>query len=317
MARLGRPRQLRDIVDNATMTENIFTLGSESSSDGRFQRQDSRFRDWVDETAPGRHHLYVSYACPWAHRAIIVRRLKGLEDVVGLSVVDPYRDDRGWAFTGGAFEDPLHGWSFLSEGYEATDPEFEGRVTVPVLWDREAGRIVNNESADVIRMLDAWGEGPSLYPEQLRSEIDAVNELVYDNVNNGVYRTGFASSQEAYEEAFAALFDTLATLDERLGSSRYLVGDRITEADWRLFTTLVRFDAVYHTHFKCNGHRLIEYANLWPYARELYQVPGVAETVRFDQIKRHYYTTHDMINPKRLVPLGPLDMDWAEPHRRG
>jgi putative glutathione S-transferase len=299
------------------MTENIFTLGSESSSDGRFQRQDSRFRDWADETAPGRHHLYVSYACPWAHRAIIVRRLKGLEDVVGLSVVDPYRDDRGWAFTGGAFEDPLHGWSFLSEGYEATDPEFEGRVTVPVLWDREAGRIVNNESADVIRMLDAWGEGPSLYPEQLRSEIDAVNELVYDNVNNGVYRTGFASSQEAYEEAFAALFDTLATLDERLGSSRYLVGDRITEADWRLFTTLVRFDAVYHTHFKCNGHRLIEYANLWPYARELYQVPGVAETVRFDQIKRHYYTTHDMINPKRLVPLGPLDMDWAEPHRRG
>jgi putative glutathione S-transferase len=286
--------------------------------DGRFERPESRFREWVAETTPGRHHLYVSYACPWAHRTMIVRRLKGLEDVVGLSFVDPWRDERGWAFTGNGYADPLHGWSLLSQAYAATDPGFDGRISVPVLWDREAGRIVNNESAEIVRMLNAWGGvGPDLYPEALRTEIDAVNELVYENVNNGVYRTGFAGSQEAYEEAFTALFQTLAELDARLGSSRYLVGDRITEADWRLFPTLLRFDAVYHTHFKCNGHRLIEYPSLWPYARELYQWPGVAETVRFDEIKRHYYTTHDSLNPTRLVPVGPLGMGWEEPHGRG
>lgn len=300
------------------MTDTTFSLGRESGADGHFERQQSTFRDWHDETAPGRHHLYVSYACPWAHRALIVRRLKGLEDVVGVSVVDPYRDHRGWAFTGGEHADDLHGWRYLREAYDATDPAFEGRVSVPVLWDREQHRIVNNESADVIRMLDAWGtDGPDLYPEDLRDEIDAINELVYDKVNNGVYKAGFATTQEAYEEAFTGLFETLAWLDERLGAQRYLAGDRITLADWRLFTTLVRFDAVYHTHFRCNGRRLVDHPNLWPYARELYQVPGVADTVRFDQIKRHYYTTHDMLNPKRIIPLGPIDVDWTAPHGRG
>jgi putative glutathione S-transferase len=302
------------------MSEREFSLGRESATDGRFQRQESAFRDWPPLDAPpepGRYHLYVSYACPWAHRTVIVRRLKGLEDVVGLSVVDPWRDERGWAFTGGSYVDTVNGWSFLSEAYVATRPDFDGRVSVPVLWDRVEERIVNNESADILRIFDAWGSGPELYPEALRPEIDAVNDLVYENVNNGVYRTGFAGSQEAYEEGFVALFEALDSLDARLASSRYLVGDQVTEADWRLFTTLLRFDAVYHTHFKCNGHRLIEYPHLWPYARELYQWPGVAETVRMDEIKRHYYTTHDMLNPRRIVPLGPLDMDWDEPHGRG
>jgi glutathionyl-hydroquinone reductase len=302
------------------MNESTASLGREAGSGGRFERQDSVFRDWPSLDAPPesrRYHLYVSYACPWAHRAVIIRRLQGLEDVIGLSVVDPYRDDRGWAFTGGPYVDDVNGFSFLSEAYFRSDPGFEGRVSVPVLWDREAGRIVNNESADIVVMLDAWGSGPSLYPDALRPEIDSVNDRVYETVNNGVYRTGFAGSQEAYEEGFVALFESLAWLDERLACSRYLVGDQITLADWRLFTTLVRFDAVYHTHFKCNGHRLIEYPSLWPYARELYQVPGVAETVRFDEIKRHYYTTHPMLNPTRIVALGPLDMDWEEPHGRG
>jgi len=300
------------------MTDTVFKLGAEEAGDGRFRRQQSKFRDWAETTEPGRHHLYVSYACPWAHRTIIVRRLKGLEDVVGMSVVHPYRDERGWAFTSGEHRDELHDWDFLVDAYDATDPSFEGRVSVPVLWDRQEHRIVNNESADIIRMLNAWGtEGPDLYPEDLRAEIDAINEPVYDNVNNGVYKTGFAGTQEAYEESFTALFDWLGRLDERLGGRRYLAGDRITEADWRLFTTLLRFDAVYHVHFKCNGHRLIEYASLWPFARELYQWPGVAETVRFDEIKRHYYTTHPELNPRRIIAAGPLDMDWTEPHGRG
>jgi putative glutathione S-transferase len=301
------------------MNVKAFELGREvRGDDGSFKRQKSAFRDWADETAPGRHHLYVSYACPWAHRTLIVRHLRGLDDVVGVSVVDPYRDARGWMFTDAEHHDDVNGWTLLAEGYSISNPDFDGRVTVPVLWDREEGRIVNNESSEVIRMLNAWGRsGDDLEPPELRGEIDAVNELVYENVNNGVYRCGFAASQAAYDEAFTGLFDTLAVLDERLGSQRYLAGEVMTLADWRLFTTLVRFDAVYHTHFKCNGHRLIEYGNLWPYARELYQVPGVAETVRFDEIKRHYYTTHDMINPTRIIPLGPLDMDWEEPHGRG
>jgi putative glutathione S-transferase len=297
-----------------------FSLGREAGSGGRFERQESKFRDLPDLSAPpepGRYHLYVCYACPWAHRSIIVRMLQGLEDVVGMSAVDPYRDERGWAFSGGSYVDSVNGWAFLSEAYAATDPGFEGRVSVPVLWDRVEERIVNNESADIVRVLNAWGSGPDLYPEPLRAEIDAVNARVYENVNNGVYRTGFAGSQEAYEEGFVALFETLAWLDERLSGQRYLAGDQITEADWRLFTTLLRFDYVYHTHFKCNGHRLIEYPSLWPYARELYQVPGVAGTVRLDEIKRHYYTTHDMLNPTRIVPLGPLDMGWEAPHGRG
>ena len=300
------------------MTATSFSLGRESdAADGSFHRQESRFRDWVDTTTPGRHHLYVSYACPWAHRALIVRRLRGLEDVVGLSVVDPVRDERGWAFTGGEYVDAVNGFDFLAEAYDATDASFDGRVSVPVLWDRETGRIVNNESADVIRMLNAWGTvGDDLEPPELRDEIDAVNAVVYETVNNGVYRAGFATAQGAYEDAFRALFASLAELDACLGERPFLAGDRLTLADIRLFTTLLRFDAVYHTHFKCNGHRLIEYANLWPYARSIYQLPGVADTVRFDEIKRHYYTTHEMINPQRIVPLGPLDMDWEQPHGR-
>jgi putative glutathione S-transferase len=300
------------------MTTSTFTLGRESSgSDGKFQRQESAFREWVDTTEPGRHHLYVSYACPWAHRTLIVRRLRGLEDVVGVSAVDPIRDARGWEFSGGEYVDAVNGFRYLSEAYAASDPSFEGRWSVPVLWDREAGRIVNNESADVVRMLNAWGTaGDDLEPPELRPAIDEVNAVVYDNVNNGVYRAGFATSQAAYEEAFQGLFATLAELDARLADQRFLAGDRLTLADIRLFTTLVRFDAVYHTHFKCNGHRLIEYPSLWPYARSIYQLDGVAETVRLDEIKRHYYETHEMINPTRIVPLGPLDMDWDAPHGR-
>ncbi len=303
---------------------------AETDEGGRFVRQASRFRDWVTadgssgfRAEPGRYHLYVSRACPWAHRTIIVRRLKGLEDVISLSVVDPVRDERGWAFTDGPGHGPdtLNGFAFLSEAYLLSDPAFEGRVTVPVLWDRDTERIVNNESAEIIRMLnsefDRWA-GPSadLYPAGLREEIDQVNDLVYRTVNNGVYRAGFATTQEAYEEAFDALFATLDDLDRRLASRRYLAGERITEADWRLFTTLVRFDAVYALHFKCNLRRIVDYPSLWPYLRELYQVPGVAETVDFDHIKRHYYVTHTSINPTGIVPTGPA-LDLTQPHGRG
>ncbi len=293
-------------------------------------RQVSRFRDTVTAdgssgfaAAPGRYHLYVSLACPWAHRAIIVRRLKGLEEAISMSVVDPVRDERGWAFGEGAGHgpDPVNGFSFLSEAYLASDAAFEGRVTVPVLWDRETGRIVNNESSEILRILnsafDEWGDASvDLYPSDLRDEIDAVNDGIYRDVNNGVYRTGFATTQEAYEEAFDALFAALDGLDARLRSQRYLVGDRPTEADWRLFTTLIRFDAVYVGHFKCNLRRIVDYPALWPYLRELYQVPGVAETVDFDHITRHYYVTHDSINPTGIVPKGPA-LDLSAPPGRG
>ncbi len=303
---------------------------AETDEGGRFVRQASRFRDWVTadgssgfRAEPGRYHLYVSRACPWAHRTIIVRRLKGLEDVITLSVVDPVRDERGWAFTEGPGHGPdtLNGFAFLSEAYLLSDPGFEGRVTVPVLWDRDTERIVNNESAEILRMLnsefDRWGDAAlDLYPEGLREEIDRINDVVYRTVNNGVYRAGFATTQEAYEEAFDALFATLDDLDRRLASHRYLVGDRITEADWRLFTTLVRFDAVYALHFKCNLRRIVDHSSLWPYLRELYQVPGVAETVDFDHIKRHYYVTHTSINPTGIVPKGPA-LDLTQPHGRG
>ena len=303
---------------------------AETDEHGRFVRQASRFRDAVTADGssgypaePGRYHLYVSLACPWAHRTIIVRRLKGLEDVISMSVVDPVRDERGWAFTEGRGHGPdtLNGFEFLSEAYQRSDPCFTGRVTVPVLWDRETGRIVNNESAEIIRMLnaefDAWGDGGlDLYPAALREEIDRVNDVVYRTVNNGVYRAGFATTQAAYEEAFDALFATLDDLDRRLGARRHLVGDRTTEADWRLFTTLIRFDSVYAGHFKCNLRRIVDYAFLWPYLRALYQVPGVAETVDFDHIKRHYYVTHTSINPTGIVPEGPL-LDLTQPHGRG
>jgi glutathionyl-hydroquinone reductase len=310
--------------------QTLAQFRAETDRRGCFVRQKSRFRGAVTAdgssgfpAAPGRYHLYVSRACPWAHRTIIVRRLKGLEDVVSLSVVDPVRDERGWAFTEGPGHGPdtLNGFAFLAEAYERSDPDFGGRVTVPVLWDRVTRQIVSNESADIIRMLnaefDAWGDAAvDLYPPDLREEIDRVNDRVYRTVNNGVYRAGFATTQEAYEEAFALLFATLDDLDRRLASQRYLTGERVTEADWRLFTTLVRFDAVYALHFKCNLRRIVDYPSLWPYLRELYQAPGVAETVDFDHIKRHYYLTHTSINPTGIVPAGPA-LDLTLPHGRG
>ena len=305
-------------------------FGAEADASGRFVRQESRFRDTVTAdgssgfaAAPGRYHLYVSLACPWAHRAIIVRRLKRLESVISMSVVDPVRDERGWAFREGPGHgpDPVNGFAFLAEAYLASDPSFSGRVTVPVLWDRQTGRIVNNESAEVLRILnsafDRWGDsGLDLYPAELRGEIDAVNDGIYRDVNNGVYRAGFATTQAAYDEAFDALFAALEGLDQRLQGQRYLVGEHLTEADWRLFTTLIRFDAVYVGHFKCNLRRIVDYPALWPYLRDLYQVAGVAQTVSFDHIKRHYYVTHDSINPTGIVPKGPA-LDLSAPHGRG
>jgi glutathionyl-hydroquinone reductase len=293
-------------------------LGAEARQ-GRFVRQASAFRDRVTEPEPGRYHLYISWACPWAHRTAIARRLKGLEDVVSMSAVDPYRDARGWAFTGGEYADPVNGWSYLSEAYAATDPAFAGRVSVPVLWDRAAGRIVNNESADLLRILQEdfpQATGPDLYPRAAREEIDALNDRIYDTVNNGVYKAGFATDQAVYEEEVRALFETLGMLEERLATRRHLAGTpEPTEADWRLFTTLVRFDSVYAIHFKCAIRRILDHPNLWAYLRDLYQRPGVAETVRMDEIKRHYYTTHASINPNGLVPLGP-DLDFLAPHDR-
>ncbi|MDP9400028.1 MAG: glutathione S-transferase family protein [Actinomycetota bacterium] len=307
------------------MTATTFSLGREAGGDGRFERQASRFRNRVEPGGAhppeaGRYHLYVSFACPWAHRTIIGRRLKGLEEAISLSEVDPIRDERGWAFTGGRYTDPVNGFRFLSEAYRATDPDFDGRVSVPVLWDKAAGRIVNNESADVLRMLDsAWGElaedRVQLYPEPLRDEIDAWNERVYATVNNGVYRTGFATTQAAYDDAFEALFATLDELEGHLATRRFLVGPAPTEADWRLFTTLVRFDAVYVSHFKCNRQRLVDFPNLWGFVRDLHATPGVGETVQLDEIKRHYYGTHPMLNPSGIVPRGPR-IDFRAPHDR-
>jgi putative glutathione S-transferase len=288
----------------------------EPDGDGRFVRQDSRFRDFVGERPEaGRYHLYVSLACPWASRTVIVRQLKGLEDVLPMTVVDPIRDERGWRFLP-EHPDPVNGFAFLEEAYRLTDPGFDDRVTVPVLFDTQANRVVNNESSEIVRMLNAWSDtGPDLYPEDLRVAIDEVNDRVYNSVNNGVYRAGFATTQNAYEEAFDELFATLDWLDDRLATNRYLLGDQLTEADWRLFVTLVRFDAVYVGHFKCNLRRIADYEHLSGYLRDLYQQPGIADTVDFDHIKRHYYLTHPQINPTRIVPKGPeLDL-WA-PHDR-
>lgn len=289
----------------------------EADTAGRFVRQQSVFREWVEgRPQPGRYHLYVSLACPWASRTLIVRMLKRLEDVVGVTVVDPLRDERGWRFLPEQ-PDPLNGFRFLAEAYLATDPGFDGRVTVPTLWDTRERRIANNESADIVRMLNAWSdEGPDLYPEALRSEIDAVNERVYETVNNGVYRAGFAATQAAYEEAFDELFASLDWLDQRLTGRRYLVGgSEPTEADWRLFVTLIRFDVVYVGHFKCNLRRIADYPALSAYLRDLYQHPGIAATVDFDHIKRHYYMTHARLNPNAIVPKGP-ELDLLSPHGR-
>ena len=302
---------------------------------GRFKRDISRFRNWVTvdgragptgasgfEAQPDRYHLYVSYACPWAHRTLIFRKLKGLEDMIPLSVVHWYMAENGWTFADGdgVIPDPIHDADYMYQVYQAADSSYTGRVTVPVLWDKEKQTIVSNESADIIRMFNSafdeiGAKEGDYYPEPLHEEIDEINARVYSTVNNGVYKAGFATSQDAYEEAVEPLFDSLEWLDGRLSTQRYLLGDRITEADWRLFTTLLRFDPVYVGHFKCNRRRIVDFENLWPYVRDLYQVPGVADTVHMDHIKSHYYGSHDTINPTRIVPVGP-DIDYSEPHGR-
>jgi putative glutathione S-transferase len=307
---------------------------------GRFERQESVFRNWVIADGspgpqgqggfaaePGRYHLYVSLACPWAHRTLILRKLKGLEEAISASAVHYHMGENGWTFEptdiegDGADGDPLYGLSFLHQIYTRAKPDYTGRVTVPVLWDKTRETVVSNESAEIVRMLNAafdevgGDRSVDFYPEPLRAEIDAVNAEVYDRVNNGVYKAGFATGQEAYEEAFHRLFACLDGLEARLARNRYLVGDTLTEADWRLFTTLVRFDPVYHGHFKCNRHRLVDFPNLWDYTRELYQMPGVAETVNLTHIKRHYYGSHPSVNPTGIVPAGP-QIDYAVPHGR-
>ena len=311
---------------NGTWTDQWYDT---SSTGGRFVRKAAAFRDRITaDGAPGyraesgRYHLYVSYACPWAHRTLIYRKLKGLEDHITVSVVNPLMLADGWTFeTGeGVVPDPINQFAKLHQVYTAAMPDYTGRVTVPILWDRETSTIVNNESSEIIRMFDReFGEigsgGPIFCPPHLEDEIDTVNDFVYDRVNNGVYKAGFATTQAAYEEAVLDLFDALDTIENRLTKNRFLVGDTLTEADWRLFTTLVRFDPVYVGHFKCNIRRLVDYANLWAYTRELYQVPGVAETVHMDHIKKHYYASHDTINPSGVVPAGPI-IDFSEPHGR-
>jgi glutathionyl-hydroquinone reductase len=312
----------------------------DTGTTGHFVRDQSAFRNWVTpdggpgpagsggfKAEPGRYHLYVSLACPWAHRTLIFRKLKKLESIISVSIVDPHMGEQGWAFgagdgslTPGSTRDEVNGASYLHQIYTAAKPDYTGRVTVPVLWDKQSRTIVNNESAEIIRILNSafnqWGDsGTDFYPAALRDSIDAINRVVYDTVNNGVYRCGFATKQAAYEEAFDALFKTLDELESRLGKQRYLTGHSLTEADWRLFTTLVRFDSVYHGHFKCNLRRLVDYSNLWNYTRELYQVPGVSETVNLAQIKRHYYTSHPTINPTGIIPKGPA-IDFTVPHNR-
>ena len=272
---------------------------------GAFVRRDAVFRGWP-EGGPERYHLYAALACPWSHRTVIVRHLKGLEDALGISYAHPYRDERGWRL----LDDPVNGFEFLAAAYEATEPGYDNRISVPVLWDKEQGRIVSNESADIVRMLDDWGSGPDLHPEDLRAEIEDLNAWIYRDFQNSVYRAGFARSQEAYDDAFASVFAAMERLESLLGERRYLAGDRITLADWRLFPTLVRFDTVYYTHFRCNGRRVVDCPNLWGYTRELYQQPGVADTVAMDEIREHYYTTHDSLNPKRIIPQGPIDLGF-------
>lgn len=302
---------------------------------GEFIREPARFDHWVTPDGrpgptgeggfaaeAGRYHLYVSYACPWAHRTLIFRKLKKLQPIISLSVAHPHMLEHGWAYTGtdGATRDEVNGFAFHYQLYQATDPGYTGRCTVPVLWDKHRRTIVNNESAQIIRMFNSafngiTGDGADYSPSELRAEIDEINGLVYENVNNGVYRCGFATSQPAYERAFDRLFGALEQIEKRLGGERYLVGSRITEADWRLFTTLLRFDPVYFSHFKCNLRRIEDYPNLSNYLRDLYQVPGVAETVDMQHIKQHYYYSHAEINPSRIVPKGPA-IDLSTAHDR-
>ncbi|NKX45216.1 glutathione S-transferase family protein [Roseicyclus persicicus] len=305
-------------------------------SNGAFKRAESQFRNWItpDGSAgptgeggfraeSGRYHLYVSHACPWANRTMIFRALKGLTDHIDVSVVHPDMLGEGWTFDtdfDGATGDRLYGLPFARDIYLKAQPGATTRVTVPILWDKERETIVSNESSEIIRMFNTsfngiTGNTDDYYPEPLRDRIDAINARVYDEINNGVYKSGFAITQAAYDEAVHALFDALDWVEDILSTNRYLAGDRVTEADWRLFTTLVRFDAVYHLHFKCNRRRLIDYPNLWAYARELYQWAGVADTVHLDHIVRHYHYSHDSINPHRIIPINPV-IDWTEPHGR-
>jgi len=313
-------------------------FASETSETGEFQRQEDAFREWVsnDGSTPypavaGRYHLYVSLACPWASRTIILRKVKGLEEAIGMTVVDPIRDEQGWAFRDPSgktpldvpFEstDPVNSFRYLREAYTATDPDFDERITVPVLWDKETKRIVNNCEDDICPMFNnafnnvARNKHVDLFPKEIEAEHNKLANFIYDGVNNRVYQAGFATRQRPYETSCGKLFKALDELEERLSKSRYLFEERIVEADWRLFCTLVRFDAVYHGHFKCNIRRIIDYQNLQAYLMDLYQQPGIAETVNFDHIKRHYYMTHTEINPTHIVPLGPV-LDLTRPHGR-
>jgi len=296
------------------------------NNQGEFKREQSQFRGQIgsDEfpAEADRYHLYVSLACPWAHRALIFRRLKKLESLISVSVVSPIMLEHGWTFDidQGSSGDPLHNAKYLHELYTRNQHDYSGRVTVPVLWDKKQQRIVNNESADIIRQFNYAFVGlaektQDYYPESLQADIDAINDEIYNKVNNGVYRCGFATTQQAYEDAYEVLFSALDTIESQLGTQRFLCGDTISEADWRLFTTLIRFDAVYHGHFKCNRQRLEDYPHLSNYLRHLYQWPGVADTVDFSHIKRHYYVSHPMINPTQVVPVGP-DIDYSRPHNR-
>lgn len=298
-----------------------------TDDEGQFIREETEFRDQigVDVPAePGRYHLYIARPCPWAHGTVLVRTLTGLSDVISMDILDPYREAEGWQFSPDRDDctpDTVNGLSYLREAYVAADPAFTGRVSVPVLWDKHQNTIVNNESIEIMRMLDrAFDEHKTrdvtLYPEALEAEIDDVVEQLYESVNNGVYRAGFAKTQAAYDQAVSELFDALDHWESVLADQRYLVGDRLTLADLRLFATLVRFDSVYHTHFKCNVRRIVDYPNLWNFTKELYQLPGVAETVNMQHITEHYYMTHTSINPKQIIAAGP-DLDFTEPHDRG
>jgi putative glutathione S-transferase len=301
----------------------------EQTNSGEFKRQEDAFRNWVraDGSTPfapmaNRYHLYVSLACPWAHRTVIVRHLKRLERLIGITVVDPVRDERGWAFRDGPghSHDPVNGFAFLRDAYLASDPNFRDRWTVPVLWDKETSRIVNNSEDDICRMFnDEFTPGsettPDLFPTAVAAEQTELSAQIYECVNNGVYRAGFATKQPVYERAVCTLFEMLDTLERRLAHTRYLFGKTPVETDWRLFCTLARFDAVYFGHFKCNLRRIVDYPNLFGYLRDLFQTPGISDTVNFDHIKRHYYITHTEINPTRIVPLGPV-LDLSQPHGR-
>ncbi len=317
------------------LQDGVWTEDKDRTKGGQFVRPNAVFRNWITpdgaagpsgqggfKAEPGRYHLYVSLACPWAHRTVIFRKLKKLENAISMSITSWHMGKDGWTFdqAEGSTGDVVNGKAKLSEIYLAAEPRYTGRVSVPVLWDKQRNTIVNNESPEIIRMLNSafdqfTNDRTDYYPPALRAEIDRINDIVYPNINNGVYRTGFASTQDAYEKAFRSLFDTLDEIEQILSERRYLAGDRITEADWRLFPTLVRFDAVYYGHFKCNWRHVWDYPNLWNYTRELYQLPGIADTVSLEHIKRHYYGSQRHVNPTGIVPLGP-QIDFAAPHNR-